>query len=210
MKSILVSIILVCFVGPITFNEGQERRREDNGAARTEEGKSTNDQIDVNTDRFSKKTTLVLKPQIMIDKPDHFVTLTIKTQVGKSDDPRLEVSSYSMLHVASQARVPPDFGDNKLYFLVDDKPLDIEYSTISDIPDSLDAKYYIEKGNLPRKRTFSYYVYDPSFANLSKAENIEMKLGPFELKLSNSVTANLREYGKQVLAQYKIAKEKKP
>ena len=210
MKSILVSILLVCFVSSITFIAGQERRREDNGAARTGEDKLTNDQIDVNTDRFSQKATLVLKPQVLIDKPDHFVTLVIKTQVGKSEDRRLEVSSYSMLHVASQARVPPDFGDNKLHFLVDDKPLNIEYSTISDIPMSLEAKYHIEKDNLPRKVTYSYYVNDPSFDSLSKAENIEMKLGPFELKLSNSATANLREYGKQVLAQYKIAKEKKP
>ncbi len=210
MKSILVSIILVCFVGSITFIAGQERKREDNGAVRAEEGKSTNDQIDVKTDRFSQKATLVLTPQVLIDKPDHFVTLTIQTEVGKSDNPRREVSSYSQLHVASQARVPPDFGDSELHILVEDKPLNIKYDTISDYPMSMDAKYYIEKTNLPRKRTYSYYVYDPSFDSLSKAENIEMRLGPFEMKLSNSVIANLREYGKQVLAQYKIVKEKKP
>jgi hypothetical protein len=38
-----------------------------------------------------------------------------------------------------------------------------------------------------------------------------MRLGPFEMKLGQQVTANLREYAKRVLEQQnKISKEGKP
>jgi hypothetical protein len=211
MKSILISGLVFCLIGLTTLVVGQDPKREEKGVAQTEESKSKNNQIDVKTDRFSNKTTLVLKPQALIDKPDHYVTLTINTEVGKSDDPLQKVSLFSLVHVASQAKIPPDFGDSELHFLVDDKPLNIQYNTISDYPMSLDAKYYIEKNNLPRKRTYSYFVFEPAFTSLSKAENIEMRLGPFELKLSQQATTNLREYAKQVLEQCnKISKEGKP
>jgi hypothetical protein len=198
MKSIL-SGPLFCLIGLVPLVAGHDPGREDKVAVQTEGGASKNNQIEVKTDRFSNKTTLVLKPQPLIDKPDHFVTLIINTEVMKSDDPLLKVSLYSMVHVASQARVPPDFGDSELHFLVDDKPLDIKYNTISDYPMPLESKYYIEKHNLRFKRTYSYFAFDSAYESLSKAENIEMRLGPFELKLNQQVTANLREYARQVL-----------
>jgi hypothetical protein len=199
MKAILIRGLLVCLIGLIIPVVGLDQQRE--AKAQSNENKVKNDQIDVKTDRFSNKTTLVLKPQALIEKPDHFVTLTIKTEVGKSDDLREKVSLFSELHVASQAKSPPDFGDSELHFLVNDKPLDITYNTIGDYPLSLESKYYIEKNNLRIKRTYTYFVSDAAFTSLSKAENIEMRLGPFELKLSQQVTTNLREYAKQVLEQ---------
>lgn len=55
------------------------------------------------------------------------------------------------------------------------------------------------------------FVFEPSFERFSKAEKIELRLGPFEMKLSQQVTANLREYAKQVLEQRnKLSKEGKP
>lgn len=98
-------------------------------------------QIDAKFDRFSSKATLALKPQIIREKPDHFMTLTIKTQVSKSDRPGLKVSLFSKLYVVSQVMTPPDFGDNELHFLVDNKPLEISYLTLGDIPFDLESKY---------------------------------------------------------------------
>jgi hypothetical protein len=55
------------------------------------------------------------------------------------------------------------------------------------------------------------FLFEPSFESFSKAENIEMRLGPFEMKLGQQVTASLREYAKRVLEQHnKIGKEGKP
>ena len=210
MKSILAIGLLVCIVGSIIPVAAQERGREKKSATQTNDAMSTNDQIEVKVDRFSNTTTLILKPQILIDKPDHFMTLGIKTEIGKSDDPQRKVSLYSFVHVDSQSKVPLDYGDDELRFLVGDKPLDIKTENFSEYP-SVEAKYYIEKNNLTRKRSYMAFLFEPSFERFSKAENVEMRLGPFETKLSQQVTASLREYAKRVLEQYnKIGKEGKP
>jgi len=201
MKSGIVCFLFI--IGSIIVVSGHARQER---AA----SQASNDQIEVTTDRFSKKTTLVLKPQALIDKPDHFVTLTIKTELEKADNPREKASMFSRLYLFSQAKVPPDFGTSGPRFLANDKPLTIESGTIETYPTSLESKYYIIK-NLRIKRAYTYLVFEPSFKDLSKADTVEMKLGSFELKLSQPITANLREYAKQVLEQQsKISNEGKP
>jgi hypothetical protein len=202
MKSGIACFLFI--IGAIIGVSGYERQAK----ATTQ---TSNDQIEVTTDRFSKKTTLVLKPQSFIDKPDHFVTLTIKTELEKSTDPREKVSTLSSLYLFSQAKVPPDFGNSELNFLANGQPLNIKSNMIEDYPTSLASKYYTIKNNLRIKRAYTCFVFDPSFTDLSKAESVEMKLGSFELKLSQSITANLREYAKQVIEhQSKISNEGRP
>jgi hypothetical protein len=211
-RPVLVCGLLLFIIGSSFFVAGQERRREEKDNAQAADSKSlaASDQIEVKVDRFSNTTTLILKPQILIDKPDHFMTLGIKTEIGKSDDPQRKVSLYSFVHVDSQSKVPLDYGDDELRFLVGDKPLDIKTENFSEYP-SVEAKYYIEKNNLTRKRSYMAFLFEPSFESFSKAENIEMRLGPFEMKLGQQVTASLREYAKRVLEQHnKISKEGKP
>src|SRR5262245_26499982 len=136
MKSVLVCGLLFCLVGSISFIAGQDRKREEKTSTQKTDAVSTKDQIEVMTDRFTQKTTLVLKPQILLDKPDHFVTLAIKTQVG---DPQLKV--YSTVYIASQAKAPPDFGGREAAFLVNDEPLTFETGLEGDRPILLEAKY---------------------------------------------------------------------
>ena len=208
MRPILVCVLLLVIAGSIFLVAAEEYQRERKGTAQISDAKSTNDQIEVKVDRFSNTTTLILKPQILIDKPDHFMTLGIKTEVGKSDDPQRKASLYSFVHIDSQSKSPLDYGDQELRFLVDDKPLDIKTENFSEYP-SIEAKYYIEKNNLSRKRSYMAFVFEPSFERFGKAEKIEMRLGPFEMKLNQQVMANLREYAKQVLEHNKISKEGK-
>jgi len=68
--------LLLFIAGFAFFVAGQERRREEKGNAQASDGKSlaAGDQIEVKVDRFSNTTTLILKPQILIEKPDHFMT----------------------------------------------------------------------------------------------------------------------------------------
>jgi hypothetical protein len=66
----------------IFFAVGKERQREEKGGAQATDSKQSNDQVEVKTDRFSGVTTVKLKPQAILDKPDHQMTIDIETKVG--------------------------------------------------------------------------------------------------------------------------------
>jgi hypothetical protein len=195
MKSVLVCGLLFCLIGSISFVAGQDRKREEKNSTQKTDATSTKDQIEVMTDRFTQKTTLVLKPQILLDKPDHFVTLAIKTKVSKSDD------LYSMAYITSQAKAPQDLGGGEAGFLVNNEPLSFNTDLEGDFPLLLEAKYYIEKGNMPRKKAYIGHPSESQFKKFSEAETIEMKLGAFETKFSQTAVGNLREYARLVLEQ---------
>jgi hypothetical protein len=58
--------------------------------------------------------------------------------------------------------------------------------------------------------TFFVAIFNRSeLEQIGRAKNIEMRLGPIEPTLSHPVVSILRDYANQVLAQHKIAKERK-
>jgi hypothetical protein len=208
MKAILVCGLLFFTTGSIFFVSGQERQREEKGAAQTSDAaKSTSDQIEVKTDRFSGVTTVKLKPQVILDKPDHQMTIDIETKLGEKgqldfekDDVKAEV------WFRSQSKDPVDFGDQELHFLIDDKPLDLGKT-----PGGANA--YMDKSTLkPSFRSSKSFVSIFARSDLeqfAKAKRIEMRLGSIELTLGQPEVAILREYANQVLAQHKIVRERK-
>src|SRR5262245_58427703 len=126
----LTGSILVCallFVGGSTFLvTAQSKRSEGKGAAEAGGAGQTSDQIEIKADRFSGITTVALKPQVILDKEDHQLTMEIKTKLGEKyqfDSERDEVKAE--IWFRSQAKNPIDFGDQELHFLIDDQPLDI-------------------------------------------------------------------------------------
>ena len=99
-----------------------------------------------------------------------------------------------------------DFGDQELHFLIDEKPLDLGRSM-----GGLDTG--VDKSKLkPGFRSSQSFVSIFSRSDLerfSKSRRVDMRLGSIELTLSQPVMAILREYASQVLAQHKIASERK-
>src|SRR5215475_14585793 len=77
MKSILITGLLFCLAISTIHTAGQERARDENAP----QANSTSDQIEVKTDRFSKVTTVTLKPQKILDKLDHVITMEIETKL---------------------------------------------------------------------------------------------------------------------------------
>ena len=73
----------------IFFVVGKERQREEKGGAQAIDSKQSNDQIEVKTDRFSGVTTVKLKPQVILDKPDQRLTIEITAKLGENEDIRL-------------------------------------------------------------------------------------------------------------------------
>ena len=83
MKSILVTGSLFCLAVLVIHATGQDRGRGENATPHGADkgaASSTSDQIEVKTDRFSNVTTVTLKPQAIINKHDHVVTMGIESR----------------------------------------------------------------------------------------------------------------------------------
>lgn len=200
----------MCIVGSIALVEAQERRRKDERVAQgADDTKSTNNQIEMETDRFSNVTTVTLKPQVILDKPDHQLTMEIETKLGeKTFHDWQKEQVMAIVEFESQSTAPIDSGDEELHFVIDGKPLNLGRTRSS--VDAYASRYGKLKPGFRIRETYSAFFNRPALEQFRKANRIEMRLGSFEPTLSQSVVANLREYANQVLAQHKIAKERKP
>jgi hypothetical protein len=110
--------------------------------------------------------------------------------------------------IESQSNGAVDFGDKELHFIINGASMSPGKADFS-----VDA-FASTSGRLKpgyRLRQYTATIFDRrALEQLSKANRIEMRLGSIEPKLSNQLITILREYATQVLAQYKIAKERKP
>lgn len=208
-KSILVTGLLFCLTGSTLHATGHDRSREekanpqgaDKGAV-----KSTNDPIEIKTDRFSNVTTVKLKTQTILDKPDHVITMGINTKLGEKTYDDWEKDMIKAFVVfESQSKAPVDFGDRELHFNINGKRLNLGRTTLKVDPyPSLGGN--LKPGFASLQSGLNLLDQD-ALGLLSKANQIEMRLGSIELILSEQLVTTLREYATQVLAQHKTAKE---
>jgi hypothetical protein len=191
-------------VGSIFFVRGQEGQQELKGASQTFDAKSTSDQIEVKNDRFSGVTTVKLKPQVVLDKPEHQLTIRSETKLGDKKSHEWEMGTVSAyVWLESHYNRSVDYGDRELHFIIDGKPLDIGRIT----------------GGSPTESTlkpaFKIMASFVSIFNRSKLEQIsngkriEMRFGTVEVTLGQPVVTALREYASQVLTLDKTTREKK-
>jgi hypothetical protein len=208
MKEILMCGLLFFTTGSIFFISGHERQREEKSGAQGADSKQANDQIEMKEDRFSGVTTVVLKPQVILDKPEHQLTIEIKTKLGEKGQLDFEKDDVAAeVRFRSLYKESVDFGDQELHLLIDGKPLN--HGKISG-GDAEATDENMRKTRGYKLSTFFVAIFNRSeLEQLSKAKNIEMRLGSIEPTLSQPVVSILRDYAKQVLAQHKIAKERK-
>jgi hypothetical protein len=208
MRQILVCALMFGIAGSIFFVVGKESQREDKGGARGTASNQANDQIEIKEDRFSGVTTVVLKPQLILDNQDHQLTIEIKTKLGekgKLDFEKDDVAAEVWFRSLYKGSV--NFGDKELHFIIDGKPLNL-----GEMPE---ATSEATDENMRRQRGFTIKssfvaIFDRrAFEQFSKATRVEMRFGPIELSLNQSAVSVLRDYASQVLAQHKIAKERK-
>ena len=177
------------------------------GGTRAADSKQTNDQIEVKEDRFSGATTITLKPQVVLDKPDHQITIMIECKLGEKGLDRDDLERVKALaEFESQTKSSVDFGDQELHFLIDGKPLNLGRKNIRPNPY---ASKYLKPGF--KSSVLFLEIFDRSnVEQFSKANRIEMRIGPIETTFPQPVVVLLREYCAKVLAQHKIVKERKP
>jgi hypothetical protein len=204
MRPILVCALMFVIVGSIFFVRGQEGQQEMKGASQTSDAKSKSDQIEVKNDRFSGVTTVKLKPQVVLDKPEHQLTIRSETKLGDKKSHEWEMGTVSAyVWLESHYNRSVDYGDRELHFIIDGKPLDIGRIT----------------GGSPTESTlkpaFKIMASFVSIFNRSKLEQIssgkriEMRFGTVEVTLGQPVVTALREYASQVLTLDKTTREKK-
>lgn len=204
--------LLFCITGSIIHVAGQQRGREDKASSQspgTGIANSTNDQIEVKNDRFSNVTTVTLKPQVILDTPDHVITMEIETKLGEkkfSDYEKESVEAY--IDINSQSKGPVNFGDKELHFIINGTPLKLGEVDLS--VNAYAAKYGNIKPGFKISKSGVKLLNRNALEQFSKAKRIEMRLGLIEPTLSDPLITNLREYAIQVLAQHKLAKERKP
>jgi len=192
----------------IFFVVGKDCQREEKGGAQATDSKQANDQVEVKTDRFSGVTTVKLKPQVILDKPDHQLTMEIEAKLGEKKVSDLEREDVkAIVSFESQSKASVDFGDEQLHFLIDGKPLNLGEADVK--VDPYAARYNRLKQGFKIRESFLSIFDRPALEDFSKARHIEMRVGPIELTLSQPVSALLREYSNQVLALHKLAGERK-
>jgi hypothetical protein len=192
----------------IFFVVGKERQREEKDMAQATDSRQTNDQIEIKEDRFSGVTTVLLKPQVILDKPDHQLTIEIKTKLGEKGQLDFEKDDVTAeVWFRSLYKGSVNFGDQELHFIIDGKPLNL-----GEMPEgtaeATDENMRRQRGFTIKKSFVS--IFDRrAVEQFSKATRVEMRFGPIELALDQSTVSVLRDYANQVLAQHKISKEKK-
>jgi hypothetical protein len=191
-------------VGSIFFVRGQEGQQELKGASQTSDAKSTSDQIEVKTDRFSGVTTVRLKPQVVLDKPEHKLTIRSETKLGDKKSFEWEMGTVSAhVWLESHYNRSVDYGDRELHFIIDGKPLDIGRITGGSPTEStLKPAFKI-------MASFVSIINRSKLEQISNGKRIEMRFGTVEVTLGQPIVTALREYAGQVLTLDKTTREKK-
>ena len=204
MRSILVCALSFVIGGSIFFVRGQEGQQEMKGASQTSDAKSTSDQIEVKTDRFSGVTTVRLKPQVVLDKPEHQLTIRSETKLGDKKSYEWEMGTVSAyVWLESHYNRSVDYGDRELHFIIDGKPLEIGRTTGGSPTEST------QKPAFKIMASFVSIFNRSKLEQISNGKRIDVRFGTVEVTLGQPIVTALREYASQVLTLDKTTREKK-
>jgi hypothetical protein len=156
------------------------------------------DQVEVKTDRFSGVTPVTLKPQTVLDTPDHFITMSLEAKfrdrkIRDEADRATEVlEEGALVRFESQAKGVTDFGDKELHFIIDGKRLKVGESAggVSGLP-SRDPRL---KPGFAILEAFVNALTAAQLYEIAGAGRVEMRLGKYEFTLGPAVLGNLREF----------------
>jgi hypothetical protein len=194
---------MLCLTASTISATGQEHSQNERASS---QGAVKGPPIEVKTDRFTKVTTVTLKPQRLVDKADVFLTMEIETKLGQKDQDKELVIAFVKLELQSKDPLFPE--SKELNLLVDDQPLSAGKAKF-DLDGLADINGALKPGFKFREFANSLAFDRPALEQISKANRIEMQLGPIETTFSNTLVASLREYATEVLTQHKISKERK-
>src|SRR5262249_35122217 len=109
---------------------------EENKVAGGRPQEKVSSQVEVETDRFSGKTTVKLKPQVLLDSPEHKLTMVIQNH-----------DEFIGIRFDSMSKDYIIFGDRALWFIVDGKSARIDTASEASVPFA--AENIDEQGRRP-------------------------------------------------------------
>lgn len=153
---------------------------------------SDGQQVVVEKDEFSGATTVKLKPQKLMDTPEHQVTYSAEAKISSDAQQSgfSEIDDRVQVKIVSLSKRSVDFGDEKIYFLADGERITGPTAGGYDVP-------------LPGARSTSplrtRYDYTSGLSltqlrQLVRSKRVQMRLGSIETTLSPDLLSKLNEF----------------
>jgi hypothetical protein len=177
----LIRVFIALFIMDLflTAPSFAQYNKRENGPGVTPREKESS-KVEVETDRFSGKTTVKLKPQVLLDTPEHKLTMVIQNH-----------DEFIGIRFDSKSKDYIIFGDRELWFVIDGKSMRIDTASEASVPFAAENKD--EQGRRPWTTLISSMSLAQAEAIVSGNE-VEMRLGTVELSWSQPVLENMREY----------------
>ena len=159
---------------------------------------SQSDQVEVKTDRFSGVTTVTLKPQLILDAQDHFITMSLVAKFGDKkirnevDQVAELLAEGALVRFESQSKVATDFGDQELHFIIDGQRLNIGES--AGRVSGFSARDPRLKLDFKILKVFVNSLNTSQLKQVAGGSRVEMRLGKYEFVLSTKMLGTLREF----------------
>jgi hypothetical protein len=195
MRILLIFACLLLAAGGL-FAQSKQADKSQAAPAASDQG----GQVEVNKDRFSGDVTIKLKPQMVYEKPDQFITLAIETKLsGKRPSPDDAVGAvtqmfeeHAIIRFDSQAKIVTDFGDEELHFITDGKHINIGKCSggvvVSHGPDrDLQPGYKVHDA-------YTSALDTDQLKQIANGTRVEMRLGKYEITLTPTTLRSLREF----------------
>jgi hypothetical protein len=198
-------LMLVC---SLLIAAGSLFMQQGNKSQQTPVPNAQSDQVEVKTDRFSEATTVKLKPQMILDTPDHFITMRLEAKFGDQklrDEAEIAsaiMSESAFVRFESQSKIPTDFGDKALHFIVDGRRIKAGESAYSFF--KLPGPDPDLKPGFKNRETLTNSLKTDELKQIAAGHHVEMRLGKYEFTLTASMLSALqafvREYVKHALS----------
>ncbi|MCI0389853.1 MAG: hypothetical protein MOB07_13980 [Acidobacteria bacterium] len=203
MSSIrMFAILLITALCLAAFSSAQNSKGD-------KEASGAGNQVEVKTDRFSGKTTIKLKPQTLIDTPEHKLTMEMLYEVNPKEAAEsrvlLEEMAGASFHSHSTKYV--DFGDRELHFIIDGKQLAIGKASERIKSPVLILSNKDERGRVPYS-SLSSALSISQVEEIAIGKRVEMRLGKIELTLNQATLDSIREFARE-FANYAPTRSKK-
>lgn len=172
------------FMSSIVFAQAESSRPADDVARA----------VEIKDDSFGGVRVVRMKPQVLLDEPDHKLTLGAEKRKHAGEPPTgvESIDDRVTLNFISLASHAVNFGDREVRFRVDGKPVDVGGSARAS-----DRTYRGRDAKRPLLKTGEELITVLSLTKLKEitsGSRIEMRLGALRFTLSDELLARLRDF----------------
>lgn len=191
-------LILACLMLPTFIHGTSAQTRQNDKSLPAIAPSSQGDQVESKTDRFSNVTIIRLKPQVLLEKPGHLITMSLDAKFGgkvatdQAGQAAEILAEKAFVRFESQASINTDFGDKQLHFVIDGKPMNVGESAGTLV--KLTGKDPDLKPGFKYRELFTNTLDLNRLKAIANGKRVEMRLGNYQFELSPEVLSNIRAF----------------